>query len=219
MLENLVSGIVGGLLVLFVQYIVEHFKNKKVSLETRKVGKPILKIIDNNFLYTYEPHKISIEKIIEDFGQPLKKYFDEFDNHKVEIYQYNFQNAKVIFSKPRNTSDIISITLFAVVDKKNPVLCRMSFEDDDIEFGKAKINDTILGNNVGMENIMTTFGNTCILKCKYFYRQIKNLTFAYEIGGNYKELYECKDQLITQVCISQMSDVTPMLSSDDTFYS
>ena len=118
MIENIVSGVIGGLFVLLIQYLVEHLKNKKNSKNSLIVGNQELKIIDKKFLYTYEPHKISIEKVIEDFGQPIKKYNDEFDDFKLELYQYNFQNAKVLFSKSNESSEIISITLFSTNDKK-----------------------------------------------------------------------------------------------------
>jgi hypothetical protein len=218
MIENIVSGVIGGLFVLLIQYLVEHLKYKKNSKNSLIVGNQGLKIIDKNFLYTYEPHKISIEKVIEDFGQPIKKYNDEFDDFKLELYQYNFQNAKVLFSKSNESSEIISITLFSTNDKKNPVLCRISFEDDDIEFGKAKINDTIIKESIDLENSMTQLGNVCIIKSKYFYRQIKHLTFSYEIGGNYESLEDTKDEIINQVCVSQMQNVNPMFTFYDTFY-
>ena len=94
----------------------------------------------------------------------------------------------------------------------------MSFEDDDIEFGKAKINDIIIKDGIDLENSMTQLGNVCIIKSKYFYRQIKHLTFSYEIGGNYESLEETKDEIINQVCVSQMQNVNPMFTFYDTFY-
>lgn len=218
MIENIVSGIIGGIVVLLIQYLVEYFKNKKNNRSSFLVGNQELKIIDRNFLYTYEPHKISIEKIIEDFGQPIKKYKNESENFNLEFYQYNFKNAKVLFSKNVENSDIISITLFSTNDKKNPVLCRMSYQDNNIEFGKAKINETIIKDNLGFENLYTQLGNVCIIKSKFFFRQIKHLTFSYEIDGNYDNIEETKNGIINQVCVSQIENINPMFSFYDTFY-
>lgn len=218
MIENIISGFIGGLLVLIAQYVVEVLKRQKKEKADRTVGNKKLKIIASNFIYAYEPHKISIEKVIDDFGTPLKVYEDDLEGYKLKIYQYNFQNAKVLFSKSRDSSDIISITLFSTHDKDNPVLCRMSFADDDIEMGKAKINQTIIEDCMHMQNSTNGLGNVCRIKSRYFYRQIKHLTFAYEVDGSFDRVEETKDSIINQVCVSQMDNVTPFFSFYDTFY-
>ena len=218
MKENIISGIIGGLFVLICQLTYDYIKNKRLNRKKLRVGNSELFILDRDFLDKYEPHKYSIEKIISDFGQPIKKYKDTFDELEVEIYQYHFQNAKVLFSKGLDTSEIISVTLFSLLDKKNPLICRLSFEDDEIEMVKAVINDIIIRDSVKFENNTYSFGMNCIIKAKYFYRQIKHLTFSYQIGGNFETIQETKGQLIEQVCISQLSNVTPMLSIHDTFY-
>jgi len=218
MKENIISGIIGGLFVLICQLTYDYLKNRRLDRKKLRVGNSDLFILDRDFLDKYEPHKYSIEKIISDFGQPTMKYKDTFDELNVEIYQYHFQNAKVLFSKGLDTSEIISVTLFSKLDKKNPLLCRLSFEDDEIEMGKAVINDTIIRDNINFENNAYTFGMNCIIQARYFYRQIKHLTFSYQIGGNFKTIQDAKGQLIEQVCISQLHTVTPMLSTHDTFY-
>lgn len=218
MKENIISGIIGGLFVLICQLTYDYIKNKRLDRKKLRVGNSEIFILDRYFLDKYEPHKYSIEKIISDFGQPIKKYKDTFEELEVEIYQYHFQNAKVLFSKEFNTSEIISVTLFSLLDKKNPLLCRLSFEDDEIEMGEASITDTIINANVNFENNLSTFGMNCIIQTRYFYRQIKHLTFSYQIAGNYETIEQTKGQTIEQVCISQLSNVTPMLSMHDTFY-
>lgn len=218
MTENIISGIIGGLFVLVCQLTFEYFKNKQSDKKKLKVGDSALQILDKEFLYKYEPHKYSIEKIISDFGQPIKKYTESFDNIEVEVFQYNFQNAKVLFAKQNDSSEIISVTLFSTIDNKNPVLCRLSFEEEDSEMGKAVINETIINEKINFENHMYTFGMRCIIQSKYFYRQIKHLTFSYQIGGNFDSPEDAKGEIIEQVCVSQLSSVTPLLSVHDTFY-
>jgi hypothetical protein len=218
MFENIISGFIGGLLVLIIQFLVDLIKKRKKEDNDRKVGNQKLKIIDYNFIYTYEPHKISIEKIVDDFGQPLKVYDDQIDNCKLKLYQYNFQNAKVLFSKMSESSEIISITLFSTNDRKNPILCRMSFENEDTEMGKAKINQAIIKDNIRLENSNNGLNRVCIIKAKYFFRQIKHLTFAYQIDGNYEDIKQSKNNIINQVCVTQIESITPFFSFYDTFY-
>lgn len=218
MKENIISGIIGGLFVLICQLVFEYFKNKRSDRKKLKVGDSELQILDEEFLYKYEPHKYSIEKIMSDFGQPFNKYSDLYNDFEIEVFQYNFQNAKVLFGKTKDTSEIVSVTLFAIDDKKNPILCRLSFEDDDLEMGKAVINDTIIKETVNFENHASTFGMNCVIQAKYFYRQIKHLTFSYQISGNYQTPEDAKGQVIEQVCVSQISTVTPFLTIHDTFY-
>ncbi|MDR0333528.1 MAG: hypothetical protein LBI15_08690 [Dysgonamonadaceae bacterium] len=217
--QNIVSGVIGGVVVLLFQLGFEYLKTKRENREKLKIGNSDLLILDKYFLYKYEPHKYSIEKIISEFGQPFKKEKENFDGIDVETFQYNFKNAKVIFSKKIDSSEIISTTLFSIEDRNNPVLCRLSFEDEELEMGKAIINDTIIRDGINLENFPTPFLTNSIVQTLYFYRQIKHLTFSYQIEGSYDSIEETKGQKINQVCISQLSNVTPMLSNHDIFYS
>lgn len=56
-----------------------------------------------------------------------------------------------------------------------------------------------------------------VLRQCLFYRQIKQLTFSHEIMGNYDKAEETKDEIVTQVCVSEIEDVSPMFSFYDTF--
>lgn len=53
--ENLISGIIGGLLVYSIQLVKENRKEKKLKFQSDKVGKKDSKYIDENFLYNYQP--------------------------------------------------------------------------------------------------------------------------------------------------------------------
>lgn len=218
MIENVISGIIGGFVVLLFQLGFDFFKTQREKTKRLKVGNSDLLILDKEFLYKYEPHKYSIEKIISEFGQPFRKYKENFGDFEVEVFQYNFKNAKVLFSKNTDTDSIISTTLFSTDDKKNPILCRLSVEDEKLEMGKALINDTVIQNVIKWENFPTPFLTNCIVQAVFFYREIKHLTFSYQIGGSYESLEETKGQKIEQVCISQLPNVTPMLSNHDIFY-
>lgn len=220
MKDNIIIGVIGGIIaglaVLFVQFIIDYFKTKKQKKKDRKVGNKELKILDKNFIINHLPHKISIEKIIEDFGQPFKKQVD--DAKELVLYQYNFLNAKFLISKSIETNEVISTTLFSCGDKKNPILCHLSYEEENIEFGDAVISDIIIRDNITFENINNIFENNCIIKSKYAFKPIKYLTFCYEIGDNFEKLEETKNKKIKQICITQNENIVPMLPHSETFY-
>lgn len=218
-LKNIVIGAIGGLIVLLIQLAIEYFKKGKQTKEDLIVGNPNLKILNRNFLYDYEPGKVSIEKIIQDFGQPNRIQNDFENKKKLKVFFYIFKNAKVLITTYDNESEVISITLFSTRDIKNPVLCRLSYEDDDEIMGNAKLTDSILRNSIDIKNQESIHEQTTVVKSKYFYKQIKHLTFSYSIDGHFEKLVDAKGQLIQQVCVSQVESVAPMIPFFDTFYS
>ena len=218
-LKNIIIGAIGGLIVLIIQLIIDLFKAHKKNKKNLIVGTSNLKILDRNFLYEYEPGKVSIEKIIQDFGQPNRNQ-DDFENEKtLKKFFYIFRNAKVLITTYDKESEVISITLFSTKDIKNPVLCRLSYEDDDIIMGKAKLTESIVRDCINIEIKESIHEQTTIIKSKYFFKQLMSLTFCYSIDGNFGKLVDAKDQLIQQVCVTQDENITPMLCFFDTFYS
>lgn len=218
-LKNIIIGAAGGLIVLLIQFLVDFFRNRKKEKENLVVGSSNLKFLSKQFLYDYEPGKVSIEKIIQDFGQPNRIQYDIENVQKLKLYFYIFRNAKVLITTHDNESEIISITLFSTKDLKNHVLCRLSYEDVDEIMGMAKLTDSILRDSISIENKDTIHEQTTVIKSKYSFKQIKHLTFSYSINGHFEKLVDAKGQLIQQVCISQVEDITPMISFFDTFYS
>ena len=217
--KNIIIGAVGGLIVLLIQLLIDYFKNRKNNKENLIVGNSNLKILNRDFLYDYEPGKVSIEKIIQDFGQPNRIQDDFEDEKKLKQFFYIFRNAKVLITTYDKESEVISITLFSTKDVKNPVLCRLSYEEDDEIMGKAKLTDSILRDSINIENQESIHEQTTVIKSKYFFKQIKHLTFSYSIDGHFEKLVDAKGQLIQQVCVSQVERITPMLPFFDTFYS
>ena len=69
-LKNIIIGAIGGLIVLIIQLIIDLFKAHKKNKKNLIVGTSNLKILDRNFLYEYEPGKVSIEKIILTYPLP-----------------------------------------------------------------------------------------------------------------------------------------------------
>lgn len=218
-IKNIIIGAAGGLIVLLFQFLIDFLKNKKNEKENLVVGSSNPKILSKQFLYDYEPGKVSIEKIIQDFGQPNRIQDDIEDEQKLKLYFYIFKNAKVLITTHDKESEILSITLFSTKDLKNPVLCRLSYEEDDEIMGKAKLTDSILRDSISIENQDTIHEQTTIIKSKYFFKQIKHLTFSYSINGHFEKLVDAKGQLIQQVCVSQVENIAPMISFFDTFYS
>ncbi len=226
--ERLIIAIVGGVIALVLRIIYELVRdmikerkeNRKKAIEEREkltVGSKRLKIIGQNFLYQYEPGKISIEKILEELGSASVKIEDEFSGEKIVIYKYDFENAKVLFSTYLNQSDIISITLFALPNG-DPIDCRLSYEDDDAIMGQAVISDVILKDLTDFETESNMNESYSHIKAKYFYRQIKHLTFVYRIENKYENAQAAKGQVIQQVCITLNDDIYPMFDFFDTFY-
>ncbi|WP_439557168.1 hypothetical protein [Dyadobacter sp.] len=234
--EKIISGIIGGSIVLVFRIIYELVRDnikekkdaKKKDLEEEKklrVGEKSLKILGKDILYQYEPNKVSIEKIVEEFGTPTLKYDDDieaeyvYDEDKtITIYKYEFQNALVLFSTFKNKSDIISITLFSRGTKYAPVNCRLSFEEDDAILGKAVISDIIIKEYNDIKSGFNIHESWTDIKASYFYRQIKHLTFIYRIEGQYENIDDTKGKKIEQVCVTEFSPVCPMLTFFDTFY-
>lgn len=218
-LKNIIIGAVGGLIVLLIQLLIDYFKNAKNRQKDSVVGSPDLKILSQEFLYDYEPGKVSIERIIQEFGQP-NRIQDDFENEKkLKLFFYIFRNAKVLITTYENESEVLSITLFSTRDIKNPVLCRLSYEDDNEIMGKAKLTDSILRDSVDIQNHESIHEQTTVIKSKYFFKQIKHLTFSYSINGHFEKLADANGQLIQQVCVSQVENIAPMINFFDTFYS
>lgn len=218
-IKNIIIGSVGGLIVLIIQLLIDYFKNAKNRQKDSVVGNSDLKILNKEFLYDYEPGKVSIEKIIQDFGQPNRIQEDIQNEKKLKLFFYVFRNAKVLFTVYDKESEVLSITLFSTIDIKNPVLCRLSYEDDDEKMGNAKLTDSILRDSISIENQESIHKQTTVIKSKYFFKQIKHLTFSYSIDGHFEKIVDAKGQLIQQVCVSQVENISPMLSFIDTFYS
>lgn len=215
-----VSTILGGLAVYAYQLHREKEKEKKSALENKMVGGKNLKIIDKDFLYHYEPCKISIEKIIADFGQPVKKGKGKTDDgKKLRFYTFFFENAKVEFVTYKNSSEILSTTVFSQEHPDYPIACRSSFEDDEQNLGQAQITDAIVLDHVFFENYNSPRDAYAIIKSRFVgYPTIKYLYFCYQIDGNYQSVQETKGSIIKQVCITQLDEICPTFSIWDTFY-
>ncbi len=217
-LINIGCGVSGGLVVLAIQETIAYYKKKKVERQNLMVGNPKLKILDSDFLFKYQPGKISIEKLIEEFGKPSRMGSSSDSDNEFESYFYFLENAKLILTTLKKQSSIISITVFSTRNDRFPVICRQSFEDDEEIFGKAKLTDSILRDSISIENHESIHEQTTVIKSRFFYRQIKHLHFAYSIDGHFEKVTDAKGQLIQQVCISESEGVCPMFSFFDTFY-
>ena len=217
-LVNIGCGIAGGLVVLGVQETIAYFRKQREERQTLTVGNPKLKILDSDFLNKYEPGKISIDKIIQEFGQANRIETSTESIGEIAAYFYILENAKVIFTTLNKEPNIVSITVFSTRNQKYPIICRQSFEDDEEIFGKAKLTDSILRDNESIENHESIHEQTTVIKSRFFYRQIKHLYFGYSIDGHFEKLSDAKGQLIQQVCVSEVESISPMLSFFDTFY-
>lgn len=215
---GIISGIVAGLVVYFIQLFVSNKAEKKEKKEKRKVGKKTDKYIDEDFIYNYLPQNIEIDKVLEDFGQPIQKIEDivtiKWDDNKTReltIYQYKFINAVVLFSTFKNESTIISVTINSNYDKLHPVKFSFAFAGEDLYFGQAKINDEIINNKIDFESQCYVNWAYAAIRSKFFYREIKNLTFTYVVCDIVDSDNNMKDKIIDQLCISGNEDVYPII--------
>jgi hypothetical protein len=217
-LQNLLSGIIGGTFVYIIQMFRESVKEKKTHRENNKLGKSNEKYIAEEFLNIYCPGNISIQKIIQDFGQPIHKYqspiFNKNGEHinEVMIYEYKFTNAVILFSTFINQSSIISLTINSTFDK-HPIKFPFTFKKKDQYLGKAKVNKYMLENKIHFENRVYTNWVYSALQSKYFNRQIKYLTFTYiACYPNVNNENDMLKKLIDQLCISTDENVYPVIN-------
>ncbi|WP_313386024.1 hypothetical protein [Chishuiella sp.] len=158
--------------------------------------------------------KITIEKLIEDFGQPQRKYKSE----KFENYIFEFLNAKLEVILSQKYKSVIALTIFSKLDNQYPINCRLSFEEDDKILGKAEISDVIIKNHFVFESYNTQLGFETIIGTNNAYRQTKHLSYYYLIEGRFNNIQETKNELISQVCVTDINDVYSFFSFYDTFY-
>ena len=213
--QNVVSGIVGGIVVYQIQKKADRIAKSQESINNAIVGKKQLKILSKDFLHEYEPDKITVEKIIEEFGKPIKVFKAE-NNCRSSIFE--FQNAKVEIFENLDYNSITAITVFSELDNKHPINCRLSFEEDTTILGEAIISDVIIKDCFFFETYNTPLGYETIIGCSNNYRQTKHLKYFYQIDGDFKSLQKTKGEIIKQVCVTQLEDIHPFFSYYDTFY-
>lgn len=195
-------------------------KNKKDDKAEAVDTEPVIEpVIEPEFVYRYEPGRISIEKIIQIFGAADTKTEDS-DNigEAIILYKYFFGNAKVLLSTYPNKSDIISVTVFSKELDENPVYCRMSEAEEYIPLGQALINDFVIEDARDVEHVSNGMGMTTNITATYGHRNIKHLAFVYQVEGTFENANDAKGEIIRQVCVTQSDYVRPMLSFHDTFY-
>jgi len=185
MIIGIVSAIVGGLLVYFFQYFLEKFKNNKKEKEAKRLGGKTQLFLDKDFLFNYEPGKISLDKIFEELGKPLDEYSESTDSNKIEedvkydynVYKYKFKNAIILFTTLLNEKNIISVTLRSI-DSKYPINCPLSPASNNYVLGKAKIDSEITDNAIASWSETFRDWGYSALQSRYFYRHVKYLTFT-----------------------------------------
>lgn len=213
--QNIVSGAIGGLIVLGIQKYSDKRSKEKERIKNSIVGRKDLKILSQDFLYQYEPGKITIEKLIEDFGQAQTKS----QNNNFDHYIFEFQNAKLEVINSKSSNSVVALTVYSKLDNKYPINCRLSFEEEDQILGKAKISDSILNNHFYFESYNTNLGYETVIGCNNAYRQTKHLKYYYQISGQFDKIEETKDEVIVQVCVTDIDNVFSFFSFYDTFYS
>lgn len=218
LITGTIGGIVAGLVVYLIQFIVARQNEKRTNRENKKVGKRIDKYIDENFINNYLPRNLSIDKILEDFGQPNQKIDDsviiKWDNYRTQdltIYHYKLTNSVILFSTFKNESTVISVTINSNFSKSHPVKLSFGFAEDDVYFGKAKVNNEIIQNKINFETHSFVNWAYAAIQAKFFYREIKELTFTYIVCDIVESENEILNKTIDQLCISANEDVYPII--------
>jgi hypothetical protein len=220
-IEPLIAVILS--VVAIITSLVTYFSKIKEKISGNIIGLGERKNLHQDFLYNYIPGEVTIGKIIEDLGQPLVKIKDDIEqewneNKKFEfwVYKYKFSNAVILFTTELEDENIISISLVCKPDKKYPVKCRYSFEEDDKIFGEATITENIIKNSENFKSQNYASWMYTAITARYAdFRPIKYLYFTYFIYFNYENKAEMKNQEIDGICISTMSDVMPIIHFED----
>lgn len=202
---------------------ISYFSKTEENKTGIRIGKSNEKVLHEDFLYNYVPGEITINKIIEDLGQPTVKIKDFVDldlkNKKkfnFFVYKYKFANAIVLFTTDLKDENVISVSLISKLDEKNPIKCRFSFVEDDKNFGEALITENIIENSNSFENQNYASWMYSSITSRYAdYRPIKYLYFTYFIYNHYEDKFDMKNQEIDGICISTMSDIKPIIHFDD----
>ena len=222
-IEPLITIIVSSLALL--GSIITYFLPTKKS-QNNIIGKSVERILDEDFLYNYLPGRITINKIIEEFGEPDFKYKDSIeqdwnDNKKVKflVHKYKFSNALILLTTGLKDKQVISISLISSLDKKHPIKCMYSFAEDEKYFGEAKISQNIIDNAVEFEHNSYASWTYSAITSRYIdYRPIKYLNFTYFTYNNYENKDEMKNQIIDGMCISISNNIKPIINFDEYLY-
>lgn len=218
LIKGTIIAVVSGLVLLFFKNIISKRKEKKRITEQKRLGKKKDTYIDKSFIFNYLPEFLSIEKVIEDFGQPNKKFKDSvelsFNNETryITIYHYEFINAVVQFSTFENESSVLSVTTSSTLNKSYPIKAGSVYDNNkDLYFGEAKVNEEILKNKIKFEShLFTNWGYTAV-QAMFHYKKIKGLTFTYIVHDLADSAEIMQNKKIDQLCISVDMDIYPVI--------
>nr|WP_315180566.1 hypothetical protein [uncultured Flavobacterium sp.] len=220
-IEPLIAIIISS--VALLSSLISFFSQTKENQTVNIIGKSNEKFLHEDFLYNYIPGEITINKIIEDLGQPLvkiKDYVEQEWNSKKKfkffVYKYKFTNAVVLFTTELKDDNIISISLISKLNKKHPIKCRYSYAETDKFFGEAIITENIIENSESFNSQSYASWIYTEITSRYAdFRPIKYLYFTYFIYNHYENKTQMRNQEIDGICISTMSDVNPIIHFDD----
>lgn len=222
---GIISGIIGGGVIYLIQFFVDNYRKKREARENEIIGKIKSRFLAKDFLHNYVPSELTIYKVIEDFGQPLSKgteileteYSEE--KYKYHFYRYKFSNAVVIFTSDSEDTNVVSISLVFKGGKENPIACRLSYSEEEKNFGEATITQTVIDHT--QEFISQNYASWMYsaLTCRYAdYRPIKYLHFTYFVYNKADDKDDLLNQTIDGICISTIQDIKPIIHFDDFIY-
>lgn len=222
---GIISGIISGGVIYLIQYIADKINRNKEAKNKELLGASKNRFLAKDFLYNYVPGEITIQKIIEDFGQPIakgkdyleKEYLEE--KYKFHYYKYKFSNATVILTTDSEDTNIVSLSLVFKGDKNHPIDCRVSYVDEEKPFGTAKITQNIIDNAEDFEKQMYASWMYSSITSRFVeYRPIKYLHFTYFIYNPYERKEDMLNNEIDGICISTFQDIKPIIHFDDFIY-
>lgn len=209
-LISIISTIVGGLLVYFVQKYLEH--RKKINIRPSKAEKII-----NSDIFDYIQPDTSLKKVEQILGPPQKQFdclniLDDNDETDRKGFIYNFENCFIKITTS-NYETVETITVSTKALSKNKL--RFNYYElleKDITLGKSKIDQSLINDGSGYCEVRTTkdisfglvnsYGNPLYITVIYFGLPEGNKDFI---------IPERPDQLegvvINTVCISSSHTV------------
>lgn len=215
--NGIIAGIVGGLVVLLIQNRISSAKEKKERRIENTVGIDSKYILHEDFFKTYIPDGILFGKIVEEFGQPLSSTEESFEEFEIEytaiVHKYKFKNATVLFSTLKNDSSIVAVTVCPRHPEYN-IFAPMMDQNQEPYIGKATINFSIVRYCLNTWSEMFIDWGYSAIQSAEFTRGRKGLKFTFFTYDFVEENPNKKDFLsktIEQVCVSNFQNFHPFV--------
>ncbi|VXC56277.1 MULTISPECIES: hypothetical protein [Chryseobacterium] len=150
MLENIISGIIGGIIVIIIERIINrHDKVKELKKGTSPKNLNSNIVLTNELIETFHPERNYI-KVKEILGSPDKSYedFSIFEDELTESVMYlsdlYFLKNAILKVTTIDSKSIHSITIFSYKEKIEIPGLFYPCENTELNLGEAKICEEVI---------------------------------------------------------------------------